>query len=78
MWRGVGSRTTALREEGRACPALPERRRRALRGIVGTLACRYATGHFEQTDHPIIRSAEPGEQRSWCYPDELMFRLRAS
>ena len=30
-----------------------------------------------QTGHPIIRSAEPGEDWSWCYEDELMFRLRA-
>ena len=39
---------------------------------------RHATGHFEQTGHPIIRSAERGEQWSWCYPDELMFQLRSS
>ena len=24
----------------------------------------------------MIRSAEPGEDWFWCYPDELMFRLR--
>jgi uncharacterized UBP type Zn finger protein len=36
---------------------------------------RHATGHFQQTGHPIIRSAEPGEDWSWCYVDELMFRL---
>jgi hypothetical protein len=34
--------------------------------------------HFQQTDHPIMRSAEPGEQWSWCYLDELMFQLRTS
>jgi hypothetical protein len=28
--------------------------------------------------HPIVRSAEPGEDWSWCYVDELMFRLRPS
>ena len=38
----------------------------------------HATGHFEQSDHPIIRSAERGEQWSGCYPDALMFQLRTS
>jgi uncharacterized UBP type Zn finger protein len=37
---------------------------------------RHATGHFQQTFHPIIRSAEPGEFWSWCYVDALMFQLR--
>ena len=36
---------------------------------------RHATGHHEQTGHPIIRSAEPGEDWSWCYEDEVMFRI---
>ena len=36
---------------------------------------RHATGHHRETGHPIIRSAEPGEDWSWCYVDELMFRL---
>ena len=39
---------------------------------------RHATGHHESTGHPIIRSAQPGEDGSWCYVDELMFRLRPS
>ena len=33
---------------------------------------------YASTGHPIIRSAEPAENWSWCYADELMFRLRAS
>ncbi len=37
---------------------------------------RHATGHHHETGHPIIRSVEPGEDWSWCYPDQLMFRLR--
>ena len=36
---------------------------------------RHATGHNAETSHPIIRSAEPGEDWSWCYEDEVMFRL---
>ena len=38
---------------------------------------RHATAHFEETGHPIIRSVEPREHWSWCYVDELMFRLRS-
>jgi uncharacterized UBP type Zn finger protein len=36
---------------------------------------KHATAHHQGTGHPIIRSVEPGEDWSWCYPDELMFRL---
>ena len=32
---------------------------------------KHATEHFEQTGHPIIRSAEPGESWGWCYEDEV-------
>jgi hypothetical protein len=28
---------------------------------------RHATGHFHTTGHPVIRSAEPGEDWRWCY-----------
>jgi uncharacterized UBP type Zn finger protein len=37
---------------------------------------KHATAHHQDTGHPIIRSAEPGEDWSWCYPDELMMRLK--
>jgi hypothetical protein len=37
---------------------------------------RHATAHHRFTEHPIIRSVEPGEEWSWCYVDELMFVLR--
>jgi uncharacterized UBP type Zn finger protein len=39
---------------------------------------RHATAHHGGTGHPIIRSVEPGEDWSWCYEDELLFRLRPS
>ena len=32
---------------------------------------RHASKHAAATDHPIIRSLEPGEEWSWCYLDEL-------
>ena len=33
----------------------------------------HATKHAHASSHPIVRSAEPGEDWSWCYVDELMF-----
>ena len=39
---------------------------------------RHATAHHHETAHPIVRSVEPGEDWSWCYPDQLMFRLRGT
>jgi Zn-finger in ubiquitin-hydrolases and other protein len=39
---------------------------------------RHATAHHAQTGHPVIRSAEPGEDWSWCYEDELMFVVRGA
>jgi uncharacterized UBP type Zn finger protein len=38
---------------------------------------RHATAHYHESSHPLVRSAQPGENWSWCYPDELMFRIRA-
>jgi uncharacterized UBP type Zn finger protein len=32
---------------------------------------KHATKHFHASNHPIIRSVEPGEAGRWCYPDEL-------
>jgi uncharacterized UBP type Zn finger protein len=31
---------------------------------------RHATAHFHETQHPIIRSVEPGESWRWCFVDE--------
>jgi uncharacterized UBP type Zn finger protein len=36
---------------------------------------RHATAHYGESGHPIIRSAEPGEEWSWCYIDEVAFAL---
>ena len=32
---------------------------------------RHASAHFTSTEHPVIRSAEPGEQWRWCFVDEV-------
>jgi uncharacterized UBP type Zn finger protein len=39
---------------------------------------RHARAHFRATSHPIIRSAEPGEDWSWCFVDEVAFVLTES
>ena len=31
---------------------------------------RHASGHFHETDHPVMRSIEPGEAWRWCFVDE--------
>ena len=47
----------------------------------GTVGCcdsspsRHATAHFHETGHPLMRSAEPGEDWSWCYVDEVPLML---
>jgi uncharacterized UBP type Zn finger protein len=33
---------------------------------------KHATKHFGGTQHPIIRSFQPGERWLWCYVDEVM------
>jgi len=37
---------------------------------------RHATKHFGSSQHPLIRSFEPGEEWFWCYPDELFVELK--
>ena len=43
----------------------------------GTTRCcdssphRHATGHAQESGHPVVASAEPGERWLWCYPDEV-------
>jgi uncharacterized UBP type Zn finger protein len=34
---------------------------------------RHASKHAREAGHPIVRSAEPGEDWSWCYVDEVDF-----
>jgi hypothetical protein len=44
--------------------------------ICGHVGCcddspnKHATAHYHATKHPIISSAEPGEEWCWCYVDE--------
>lgn len=32
---------------------------------------KHATKHFHRSQHPIVRSFEPGEDWGWCYEDQL-------
>ena len=32
---------------------------------------KHATKHFHQSQHPLMRSIEPGESWMWCYVDEM-------
>jgi monovalent cation/hydrogen antiporter len=44
----------------------------------GNVACcdssprKHATRHFHDTDHPVMRSFEPGETWRWCYVDKQL------
>ena len=46
--------------------------------VCGHIGCcdssknKHAAKHHHATNHAIIRSAEPGEDWGWCYPDEAM------
>ena len=47
--------------------------------ICGHVGCcdssknKHATKHYRATGHPIIKSAEPGEDWMYCYIDDVMF-----
>jgi uncharacterized UBP type Zn finger protein len=34
---------------------------------------RHATKHFHATNHPIIKSLEPGEDWGYCYVDDMFY-----
>jgi uncharacterized UBP type Zn finger protein len=36
---------------------------------------KHATKHFHETQHPIMRSAERGEQWGWCFADQITYDL---
>src|SRR3984885_14211523 len=47
-------------------------------GCCDTSKNKHATKHFHQTQHPIMRSFEPGEDWGWYYVDEVMLDSRMS
>lgn len=32
---------------------------------------RHATAHWHGANHPLVRSAQPGEDWAWCFEDEV-------
>ncbi len=40
-------------------------------GCCDSSSSKHATRHFHNTNHPIMRSFEPGETWGWCYVDEV-------
>lgn len=49
--------------------------------VCGQMGCcdqsknKHATAHFHASGHPVVRSAQPGQDWTWCYLDELMVTL---
>ena len=39
---------------------------------------KHATKHFQQTQHPVMRSVMPGERWTWCYVHEVRGDLAPS
>jgi Zn-finger in ubiquitin-hydrolases and other protein len=37
---------------------------------------RHARAHAGQSAHPVMRSAEPGEEWSYCFVDDVAFLVR--
>lgn len=52
--------------------------------LCGHIACcdsspnRHASAHASSSAHPIVRSAEPAEDWSWCYVDNVAFVVDTS
>ncbi len=44
-------------------------------GCCDSSPSKHATAHFHATDHPIVQSAEPGEDWLYCYVDDVAFEL---
>ena len=41
-------------------------------GCCNSSVGRHAERHFHESDHPVMRSQEPGESWRWCYVDERL------
>lgn len=39
---------------------------------------RHTTAHFRESQHPVVRSYEPGEDWFFCYVDDLAFELEGA
>lgn len=34
---------------------------------------KHATKHYHATEHPVVKSFEPGEEWGYCYPDDQFY-----
>jgi CPA1 family monovalent cation:H+ antiporter len=41
-------------------------------GCCDSSEMKHATAHFHETQHPVMRSIEPGEAWRWCFVDEVV------
>jgi uncharacterized UBP type Zn finger protein len=41
-------------------------------GCCDTSPHRHARAHWNESGHPLMKSAEPGEDWAWCYIDEAV------
>ena len=41
-------------------------------GCCDSSAGKHATTHYLATQHPVMRSVEPGDAWGWCYVDQTM------
>lgn len=41
-------------------------------GCCDSSPSKHATGHFNETHHPVMQSFQPGEDWRWCYVDAQM------
>ena len=44
-------------------------------GCCGDSPAQHATDHHHATDHPLVRSFEPGEEWFWCFEDQIKFEV---
>jgi uncharacterized UBP type Zn finger protein len=44
-------------------------------GCCDSSPSKHASAHARETSHPIVRSAEPDEEWSYCYVDDVAFVL---
>jgi uncharacterized UBP type Zn finger protein len=41
-------------------------------GCCDSSPSKHATKHFQETGHPVMKSAQPGENWGWCYIDQTL------
>jgi uncharacterized UBP type Zn finger protein len=44
-------------------------------GCCDSSPSRHARAHWHESAHPLMRSAQPGEDWAWCFEDEVDLEL---